>query len=337
MAPARADRAVGPTLAVLGAQSTIGAAVRAALEALRIPGHRVALFGTSPGEALLGEYAGEARLIQEPAADEIRGHSAVFVCETESASERLLGGAAQDGLVLDLTDSEWGRDRGRLAGSRRGEEPAATRGVLRIPHVLSSTVADMLRPIDRGPGLREASVVVFRPASDFGEPGVEELRAQTVNLLNFFEVPKAVFGRQLAFNLLPQSLVPSGRTSPEDRIVRETADLLGHDRPRVTARLVVVPVFLGHGILARVAPREPLEGAAAVRDLLQADEDAPVAVDVASGARSILDTEQIAGTLVSEIKSDGLGGFWIWATVEDAGSTWARSAVRWAARSLSVS
>ena len=72
-------------------------------------------------------------------------------------------------------------------------------------------------------GLREATVVVFQPASAAGAGGVEELYQQSVSLLNFHDLPRAVFGRQIAFNLVPSSLyrknaVPGGSWPGRERV-----------------------------------------------------------------------------------------------------------------------
>ena len=320
---------------MIGAQSSVGGAIRAALEALGIPGDRVDLFGTSTGEALIGEYAGEARLIQPPEAEEVRGHAAAFLCELESASERVLGPAADEGLVLDLTDSEWGRRRGGLAGTGSDATSDATgTGVVRIPHALSTVLADLLRPVAAGPGLRDATAVVLRPASDFGEPGVEELRSQTVHLLNFAEAPRTVFGRQLAFNVLPSGAVGDGRDDLENRVRRETSALLGSASPRISTRLLLVPVFLGHGIALRIRTETTPTTTGDLAEMLRGVEG--VRLEAASGPRTPLETEERSGIVVSQIDPDGVDGHWIWVTVADAGAIWARSAVRWAAKLLKL-
>ena len=53
-------------MALVGAETPEGARIRQALADRGIPGERVNLFGRTEGEAVLSEYAGEARMIQEP-------------------------------------------------------------------------------------------------------------------------------------------------------------------------------------------------------------------------------------------------------------------------------
>ncbi|HET9300407.1 MAG TPA: hypothetical protein VFO11_10710, partial [Candidatus Polarisedimenticolaceae bacterium] len=65
MSPRRAEYTGTARVAVVGAETPAGARLRAALAASGFPGARLDLFGDNPGEeAVLSEYAGEARLIQ---------------------------------------------------------------------------------------------------------------------------------------------------------------------------------------------------------------------------------------------------------------------------------
>ena len=64
-------------------------------------------------------------------------------------------------------------------------------GRLAVPHPVAILLADLLAPLERELGLRDAVAVVLRPAADFGQDGIEELREQTVRLLNFSEIPSA--------------------------------------------------------------------------------------------------------------------------------------------------
>src|SRR5206468_10354506 len=78
-------------------------------------------------------------------------------------------------------------------------------GAVSAPHGISFVLTSTLAPLEREIGVESASAVILRPASDFGVPGIEELHRQTISLLNFTDYPKEVFGRQMAFNLFPQS------------------------------------------------------------------------------------------------------------------------------------
>jgi aspartate-semialdehyde dehydrogenase len=241
------DPASATRLALVGAATPEGTHLRDALQDHGLPGDRVDLYGTTEGEALLSEYNGEARLIQELSPDEVATHDVVFLCETGESAHRVLAAATATGpVVIDLIGFCAGRDDVPLVHVDILPVPDDHRGVVAVPHALSSILAEMLLPVQTAAGLTRAHAAVLCPANDYGAEGLEELREQTVRLFNFTEVPTDVFGRQLAFNVVPYRGV--GRTHVEERIADEVAGILGVPSGRLTVRMVLVPVFHGHAI-----------------------------------------------------------------------------------------
>src|SRR5262249_28187067 len=104
---------------------------------------------------------------------------------------------------------------------------------------------------------------------EMGEPGIEELQRQTVGLLNFTDVPREIFGRQVAFNLLTSPGVDASRAEGFDRRVKvETARLIGIDPSQVELASAFIPVFHGHTIHLTIEFQADAP-AAAVRTALQ--------------------------------------------------------------------
>jgi len=307
MSPRRAEFVGTARLAIVGAETRPGARLRAALAATGFPGARLDLFGESLGdEAVLSDYAGEARLIQPASPAEVSGHAVIFLCETGETVRRIVRGAPAGVAFVDLV------------GASKEERTAAR--VLHVPSPVALLLADLLRPLQAAFGIREAVAVVLRPAADRGQPGLDELRDQTVRLLSFASVPKDVFGRQLAFNVLPGG-------GDEAALSAEVAHLLGWERPRLTVSSALVPVFHGHTVLLRVLPEEQ----AGVQDMDQALRQAEgLRGPAATTAETPMDAE---GTRidVAHLRQDGLGGLWLWAVAGDAEGAAAEQALRMAA------
>src|SRR5258708_27373533 len=74
------------------------------------------------------------------------------------------------------------------------------------------TAAASLALLLRKFGLQRLVAVMFRPVSETGRKGIEELETQTSQLLSFQSIGSQVFGTQTAFNLLPRF----GAESKED-------------------------------------------------------------------------------------------------------------------------
>ncbi len=319
--PAEAGRA---RVAIVGAPTVEGTHLRQALAEHGVPGRQVDLYGSTAGEVVLSEYAGEARLIQDPELEEVARHELIFVCESGEVVSRLAA-AAPSSVIIDLGEFLPGEASTRPV--RLEVEPEAARGGTRfaVPHPLALVLAEVLRPLESGFGVAEAMAVVIRPAADFGQEGVEELREQTVGLLNFSSVPVATFGRQLAFNIIPGARVAGAGRALESRLAREVTGLVGWDERRVTVRLLAAPLFHGHALQLRFRLVRPA-ALAAVRSAL----DQP---GLLSGqeAATPLDVPGDACTRVSDLSEDGLGGFWLWGVVGEAASRSARQAVKLAA------
>lgn len=311
-----------PRIAVAGANTVEGERLRQALAAREIPSKRVSLFGTTREEVVLGDYGGEARVIQRADPEEIARHAVVFLCERDEATLRALEAPGCEALVMDLLGAAGGR---RLVHAELRPVPPGERGRLfAVPHFLATVLADLLAPIVRRVGVREAVAVVLRPASDFGRAGLEELREQAVRLLRFEPVPTEVFGRQLAFNLIPEPLLPAAHAAVERRVRSEVADLLGWGAPRFAVRLVTAPVFHGHGISLRFVP----ERRATVEDVAQSFAGLRgISSPSSTGPATPIESHEVRHISVSEVAEDGIGGFWIWAVASEAGAAAAEQAL----------
>ncbi len=324
MSPRCASRKGTARVALVGASTVEGSMVRDALVRDGVPGSRVDLYGTTSGEVLLSEYAGEARLIQEPEFDEIATHDLIFLCEPGEVAGKLAE-SRPGGVVIDLV--------GVLPEGLRPPlvhvdlNPQAAReheGFLSVPHPLTTLLCELLYPLERDLGLAEVVAVVLRPAADFGEQGVEELREQTVRLLNFAEVPVKTFGKQLAFNIIPQARLDSGWPPIESLVAGQVAALLGWERKRLALKLLAAPLFYGHGLEMHLRFRNgaTLDGVRASLEQSGFSENADRA------AITPLDVADEKTTRLAELSEDEMGGFWLWAVAGGSGRRAAEHAVR---------
>lgn len=314
-------------MAVLGAGAPLGAMVCSALATHGVPGSRVDLFGMTGGDAVLSEYDGEPRWIRDADPAEIAGHDAVFVCDPEPAYRTVVTEALAKVLVLDLAAvwDEGGAFPPLVHPDINPDGAKSSAGVIAVPHPVSGVCAEILLSLERDLGIRRAIAVTMCPASDFGEKAVHELRDQTVGLLGLSEVPCDVFGRQLAFNMIPHRLLAGEREAGlERRIAREVSLLLGWGDSRLSVSLVTAPMFHGHAMVVHVD---------VARDRTMTHVRA--ALEVASGRGRRRDAAEtpadVAGEQridVSWVGEDGMGGFWIWAVAGEAGAACADQAVR---------
>jgi aspartate-semialdehyde dehydrogenase len=296
--------------------------LRQTLSDFGVPGSRVDLYAlVDAAEPILSEYDGEARLIQKPDLDEVLSRDVVFLCEAGELVERVIDRAASLTAAIDVANARTSGSHAKLVHMDVNPEAAAgSRGLFAVPHDLSTLLVDLLHPLERELGCAEVVATILRPASDFGEEGIEELRDQTVRLLNFTEPRAEVFGRQVAFNVLPQSVLPDGDQSIETYVATEVAGLLGWTESRLTLGLAAAPVFYGHSLslrmrFAREVTADRLRGV--FRNVgLSTDDDEASRV-------TPMDVSSEQGVHVANVSDDGRGGFRMWAV---AGGTHRRNA-----------
>ena len=312
MNPFSASPAGTARVAVLGATTPQGTLLRQMLAEFRVPGARVDLYTPiEAAEPILGEYDGEARLIQTPDLEEVLSRDVVFLCEGGDLVSQVVNRAASATAVIDVANVRMSASQAALVHMDVNPQSAVARpGLFAVPHDVSTLLVDLLYPLERELGLAEVVATILRPVSDFGEEGIEELRDQTVRLLAFAEPRAEVFGRQLAFNVLPQAISPDAGDSIETRVATEVGSLLGWADRRMTVALAVAPVFFGHCLsLTMRFSREV--SAERLREVLT--NSGLSSTDDGASRLTPMDVSSEDGIHVSGIRDDERGGFGIWA------------------------
>lgn len=175
----------------------------------------------------------------------------------------------------------------------------------------------LLRLAARSP-VERAVAQVFSPVSEMGSRAIEELQKQTVNLLSFQEIPRAVFGAQLAFNVLPR--LGRGRSGflagLEAQVRWQLAEYLGKRVPSPALHIVQAPVFYALAVSLYVETAQPVPAkdvSAALTGkgvrISRASEEAPTQVEAAGSSDILVDA-------VSPDPGHSRG-VWIWATVDN--------------------
>jgi aspartate-semialdehyde dehydrogenase len=118
----------------------------------------------------------------------------------------------------------------------------------------------LLERLQQAAPLRFASATMLAPASEFGRGAMDELHQQTVSLLSFQAIPRAVYDAQAAYNLL-SGFGDSAKTSLtglEARIQRHYDALGGGRWPLLGLQLIAAPVFHGHTFSISVELERPV-------------------------------------------------------------------------------
>jgi aspartate-semialdehyde dehydrogenase len=212
-------------------------------------------------------------------AKSLSGARAVFLAGPAEANRKAIDLVDGEIALIDLSFAAEDRPDARLRAPLVGSEGTAedegdeadddaddeadggadAAGVYVIAHPAAIALALFLRRLQMHDPVRRSVIQVFVPASEHGAPGVEELQQQTISLLSFKNLPRAVFDTQASFNLLAKygEQAPAPLEETELRIERHLATLLalpgeGQGVPMPSLRVLQAPVFHGYSFSAWV-------------------------------------------------------------------------------------
>ena len=238
-------------MVLVGSDSLLGREIRdvVAGAAPEIELRLIASDDEEPG--VLTRVGDEAAIVEALAAESLSGAGAVFLAGSTQSNRKALDLAEESTPVIDLTYAAEEHADARLRAPLVESESPAVVNV--IAHPAAIALALFLRRLQAHDPIRRSVIQMFAPASEHGSAGVEELQQQTVSLLSFKTLPKAVFDTQAAFSLLAAygEEAPHSLEESELRIERHLATLLalpgeGEGAPMPSLRLIQAPVFHGY-------------------------------------------------------------------------------------------
>jgi aspartate-semialdehyde dehydrogenase len=259
-----------PRIAVVGAASLIGEALIAELAARKFPSSELHALDDERdlGRRVADEQGAGTLASSDVAAFDFSRVDLAFFCGRAALSERYAQSAAAHAWVIDGSPAF--RSRGDVPLVAADVNPDAlegmgTTGLVALPGSASVALATALAPLAALAGLERADVATYQAVSGSGRAAMDELARETVAMLSGKTARGRAFGRQIAFNVIPQveALDLDGATRQERRLWEETRRLLGLPQLAINATAVRVPVFFGHSLAVHALVERPLTAAAA--------------------------------------------------------------------------
>ena len=247
-------------MVLVGSDSLLGREIRD-IVASTAPEIDLRLIAADEEQAgVLTRVGDEPAIVEKLVAESLAGAGALFLAGSTESNRIALELAEESAVVIDLTYATEERSDARLRAPLVEEQPPEEEAAVHvIAHPAAVALAMFLRRIQAHDPIRRSVIQIFAPASEHGLVGVEELQQQTVSLLSFKSLPKAVFDTQLAFNMLARYGEEAAQSLEESelRIERHLATLLalpgeGEGAPMPSLRLIQAPVFHGYSFSAWV-------------------------------------------------------------------------------------
>jgi len=275
-------------IAIAGASTLLGRELKEALSDSPLAAASFVLLDEEQAQGQLDRVGDEITFVQAIGADAFERADFTFFAGTEDLTRKHWREALRAGsTVLDLSgalDQETGvLVRAPWLGSEAATADLFTPAVVPA-HPAALALALVLERLQLAAEVRFAAATVLEPASEFGRAAMDELHQQTVSLLSFQGLPRAIYDAQIAYNLL-SGLGESARISlgaAEARIRRHYAALGGGRWPALALQVVHAPVFHGHTFSIAVELERAVEIAALEEalggehvDLVLEDTDSP--------------------------------------------------------------
>ncbi|MGQ3902915.1 aspartate-semialdehyde dehydrogenase [Mixta calida] len=266
----------GWNIALLGATGAVGNALLELLAERQFPVGELYLLASerSAGESV--RFDGKSLRVQN--ADEFDWSQAqlAFFAAGRDASARYAEDAASAGcLVIDSSDLFALEPDVPLVVPDVNPQVLAdyrNRNIITVADSLTSQLLCAIKPLVEQAGLARLQVTNLLSVSAQGKAAVDSLAGESARLLNGVPAEEHYFGRQLAFNMLPQLPDSAGSVASERRLVDQVRKVLQDEGLPIAVSNVQAPVFYGNAQIVHLESLRPLSAEEARDELSRMDE-----------------------------------------------------------------
>jgi aspartate-semialdehyde dehydrogenase len=314
-------------VALVGASSLLAKELKECLTESPLAGASFVLLDVEEAQGLLEQVGDEVTVVQVIGEHSFEEIDFTFFAGSEELTRKYWRHALRAGsTVLDMTgalDEEPGvLVRAPWVSEAVGSPDLLTKAVVPA-NAAALALALLMDRLQEVAEIRFAAATVLQPASEYGKEGLDELHQQTVSLLSFQTMPRAVFDTQVAYNTLASfgESATANLAKAEDRVRRHYALLAGDRLPELRLQVIHAPVFHGHTFsicieLDRAVPLSTIEDALGGEhlDLVLEETDSPSNL-AAAGQNDVLvwlkpepPVERVSGET---------SRFWLWAASDN--------------------
>ena len=314
-------------IAIAGASTLLGRELKEALEESPLAAAKFVLLDEETAHGQLDQVGDEVTFVQLIGDDAFERVDFTFFCGSENLTRAHWRQALRSGsTVLDLSgalDQETGvLVRAPWLGSAAIAPDLFTPAVVPA-HPAALALALIFERLQQAAPVHFAAVTLLQPASEFGRAAMDELHQQTINLLSFQGLPRALYDAQAAYNLL----VGLGENaavslSAVEARVRRHYDALGGGRwPKLALQVLHAPVFHGHTFSIAVELERPVDISVLEEamdgdrlDLVLEDTDSPSNL-AATGQNGVL--LRLRPEATSGRGGNQVSRLWLWAACDN--------------------
>ncbi len=250
---------------VLGATGAVGSTILGVLAERDFPAREVVPFASERSAGKQIEYGDSMLSCVVPDDDSIQGIDILISSAGGSVSAEWAPRFVEAGAVVVDNTSYWRmhEDVPLVVPEVNPDAAEHHKGIIANPNCTTAVMMVAMAPIHRAAGLERLVVSTYQAVSGTGQKAIEELRAQSGQVLAGEKVsPPTVYPHRIGFNVLPQvETFKDGDdyTTEERKVMAETRKILGFgEEVGISATCARVPVMTGHSESLNVQTREQL-------------------------------------------------------------------------------
>lgn len=237
-------------VAVVGATGAVGRTMLKVLEERDFPVNNLLLLASSRSEGLCIEFKGKPYRVKEAQPSDFEGIDIALFSAGKDISLKLAPEAVKRGaVVIDNSNAfRLNEDVPLVVPEVNLKDLYWHKGLIANPNCSTIQMVVVLKPLHDRAKIKRVVVSTYQAVSGTGLEAIEELKTQSLDILNGRQTEAKVYPYQIAFNLLPHIDVfdETGYSLEEWKMVNETKKIMGDKSIEVSATTVRVPVLNCH-------------------------------------------------------------------------------------------
>jgi aspartate-semialdehyde dehydrogenase len=241
---------IGYNVAIVGATGMVGREFIKILGQRKFPvdGVRLLASDRSSGKKLFVNH--DEIAVEETTVESLKDIDIAFFSAGTEVSRHFAPIAAQAGAVVIDNSSAFRMepDIPLVVPEVNPEDIGGHKGIIANPNCSTIQMVVALYPLHKVNPIKRIVVSTYQAVSGTGAAAIDELTAQTKQVLNGQTPVPHIYPHQIAFNVLPEIdvFMDNGYTKEEWKMVEESRKIMHTDDLAISATCVRVPVFTGH-------------------------------------------------------------------------------------------
>ena len=261
-------------VAILGATGAVGTELLELLEQRNFPIADLRLLASPRSAGKTMRFRGEDIPVEATSDRSFENIDIVLASAGGATSSSLAPKAVASGAVVIDNSSAFrmNPEVPLVVPEVNPQAAAAHQGIIANPNCTTILMAVAVYPLHQARKIERIVAATYQSASGAGARAMEEVKQQSVAILQGKEPVAQVFPYPLAFNLFPHNspLNDQGYCEEEMKMVNETRKIFSAPQLRITATCVRVPVLRAHSEAINLEFEQPLSVAEAREILSQA-------------------------------------------------------------------